>query len=244
MMEDSRVNPRIMLVEDDAELAALVRDYLHRHDFDVTVVDDGWLAATEIISLQPDLVILDVMLPGQSGMDVCRQVRPNYTGPIVMLTALDEDFDQMLGLELGADDYIIKPVHPRLLLARIKALLRRVQKAPEQQPGSRNLQGLVINVSSRTVTLAQKLVSLTTAEFELLLLLSENIGEEVSRDNIMQQLRGFEYDGLDRSIDRRICRLRKKLQVVLPDQEIIKTVRGKGYLLCPIPHNPHEKQHV
>lgn len=228
----------LMLVEDDAELASLIQDYLSRHGFAVSIIDNGLDAEVEILRQQPDIVILDIMLPGQSGMDVCRKVRDEYFGPILMLTALDEDMDQMLGLEIGADDYIIKPVQPRLLLSRLRALLRRVTRNTPVQSASIELgRGDVnfsINLSMRTVNLAGQDISLTTSEFELLLMLANDIGQVVQRDAIVQQLRGFDYDGMDRSIDRRISRLRKKLQVAVPDQEIIKTVRGKGYQLCPI----------
>jgi two-component system OmpR family response regulator/two-component system response regulator RstA len=162
-----------------------------------------------------------------------------------MLTALDEDMDQMLGLELGADDYVIKPIKPRLLLSRVRALLRRSDRAlatgiAEQNPSferaiSRQQETVIplqLKLSSREVFVQGESVSLTTAEYDLLHLLAENQGQVVSRDTIVQSLRGFDYDGLDRSIDRRISRLRKKLNDDPVEPTIIKTVRGKGYLLC------------
>jgi len=231
----------LILVEDDDELASLIQDYLNRHGFNVTTISDGLVAEVEILRQQPDITILDIMLPGQTGMEVCRKVRDRYQGPILMLTALDEDMDQLLGLEIGADDYIIKPVHPRLLLSRLRALLRRMKRqlihattTTNSSLNTLNLDSLIINLSNRSVILAEQSIALTTSEFELLLMLAEDIGQPVSRDSIVQQLRGFDYDGMDRSIDRRISRLRKKLQAVVPTQEIIKTIRGKGYQLCPI----------
>ncbi len=225
---------RLMLVEDDMELAELICDYLRNYEFNVTHVSNGLDAALKIVVEQPDLVILDVMLPGQSGMDVCRAVREDYLGMILMQTALDDDIDQMMGLELGADDYIVKQVKPRLLLSRIRALLRRNQRISTSSTPSSTFEfgALKIDLQKRRVSLNNNEVRLTTAEFELLHLLAKNSGEVVSRDDIVQQIRGYEYDGLDRSIDRRISRLRKTLQDDPNKPQIIKTVRGKGYQLC------------
>ncbi len=230
---------QLMLVEDDFELASLIKDFLAKYEFEVSIVGDGLEAVDRIIAEQPDIVILDVMLPGQTGMEVCRKVRAHYNGIILMQTALDDDIDQMMGLELGADDYVIKQVQPRLLLSRIRALLRRVDGA-DTKSGNANTQTgndihlgrLMINMTTRGVTLAGVNIELTTAEFELLCLLARTPAQVVSRESIMQNIRGYEYDGLDRSIDRRISRLRKKLQGDPTQPELIKTVRGQGYQLC------------
>ncbi|WP_443147332.1 winged helix-turn-helix domain-containing protein [Photobacterium sp. MCCC 1A19761] len=236
-MSEVGMNKRVMLVEDDLDLAVLIQDFLERYEFTVSVVSDGQDAVTRIIAEQPDLVILDIMLPGLSGMEVCRQVRQQYEGFILMQTALDDDIDQMLGLELGADDYVIKQVQPRLLLSRIRALLRRAAPlqfaSSEQQSFDYQFGALKIDLTRRMVLLYGQPVELTTAEFELLCLLAKHCGEVVTREDIIQQLRGLEYDGLDRSIDRRISRLRKALQDDAKEQDqVIKTVRGKGYQLC------------
>lgn len=239
----------LLVVEDDTELASLVQEYLNKSGFEVSVVANGLDAVKYITEKSPDLVILDIMLPGLSGMDVCRQVRPNYLGPILMLTALDEDMDQMLGLELGADDYVIKPIKPRLLLSRIKALLRRVDNKPQVNSALRASQEeaipetiprtLEINPTTRHISIEGKSITLTTAEYDLLKMLIDAAGDIVSRESIIQNLRGFDYDGLDRSIDRRISRLRKKLLDDPLNPQIIKTVRGKGYLLCsPVKETP------
>ena len=236
----SSAHYQLIVVEDDAELASLIQDYLAKHDFSVSIISHGIEAAKAIVSQQPDMVLLDIMLPGMSGMDVCRQVRPLYSGPIIMLTALDEDMDQMLGLELGADDYIIKPVQPRLLLSRIRALLRRtelntplIQNTQESKSDASifKVADLTICLTDRSVKQGGQTIDLTTAEFELLLMLAKDAGNVVERNLIIKCLRGLDYDGLDRSIDRRISRLRKKLKGP-GEQAIIKTVRGKGYLLC------------
>lgn len=226
----------IVLVEDDKELASLVQEYLNKNGFFVHVCHDGGLAVDQIVDSQPSMVILDVMLPGKSGMDICKELRAQYASPILMLTALDEDIDQMLGLELGADDYVIKPIKPRLLLSRVRALLRRshyikAEKVTWETLAPTNKAPLFIDIKKRMVYLHDQPVSLTTAEFDLLRLLAEHEGKTVSRDTIISQLRGFEYDGLDRSIDRRISRLRKKIQDDPSNPMAIKTVRGKGYLL-------------
>lgn len=234
-------NKKIILVEDDQLLAKLIKDFLAKYEFDVFVVSDGYEAVNVILAQQPDLVILDIMLPGQSGMEVCRQVRPKYNGVILMQTALDDDIDQMMGLELGADDYVVKQVQPRLLLSRIRALLRRIipknRLSTSSEIGSENtnvitLENLNINFSLRKVMLDAIEVELTTSEFELLHLLARTPGKPVSRDTMAQQLKGYEYDGIDRSLDRRISRLRKKLKDDIDTPRIIKTVRGKGYQLC------------
>lgn len=226
------MNEKILLVEDDEDLAFLVHDYLTKNGYHVDVVKDGNLAVVNILKDLPDLVVLDIMLPGKTGMDVCREVRPDYQGPILMLTALDDDMDQMLGLELGADDYIIKPIQPRLLLTRIRTLLRRMKGLGSLADETSIEAGvLLINTTNRHVTVMGREIDLTTAEFELLFLLAQDLGQVVDRNTIVQELRGFDYDGFDRSIDRRISRLRKKLSGDT-DIELIKTVRGKGYLLC------------
>ena len=225
------MNKEILLVEDDIELATLVKDYLTKNGFSVDMIHNGTDAVAVIQQTQPDLVILDVMLPDKSGNEVCREVRSFYQGAILMLTALDDDMDQMLGLELGADDYIIKPVQPRLLLTRIRTILRRMNQRGASNNTIINAGELYIDSANRLVKVANQSIDLTSAEFELLLLLSQEIGQVVDRNSIVQELRGFEYDGFDRSIDRRISRLRKKLSAN-SETELIKTIRGKGYQLC------------
>jgi len=226
----------IVLVEDDKELAALISEFLSSHGFHLSIFHDAETAIPSIVNQQPDLVILDVMLPGMSGMELCKKIRAEYQGFILMQTALEDDIDQMMGLEFGADDYIIKQVQPRLLLSRIKALLRRTER--ENLANKNDVKSQLISVgplsihsAERTVTLYQQHIDLTCAEFDLLELLVESVGTVVSRDDILQQLRGFQYDGFDRSIDRRISRLRRKIQGS-DGSELIKTIRGVGYQLC------------
>lgn len=229
------MNPRILLVEDDDRLAELTAEYLRKNDFEVAIESRGDTAEARILAERPELVVLDIMLPGQDGFAVCRAVRPKYDGIILMLTARDEDIDQILGLELGADDYITKPVPPRVLLARIKALLRRAGTSAEEGGDGAAMESLTfgnfsISQHTRSATLAGDAIDLTTAEFDLLWLLAKHAGAILSRDDLLQQLRGIGFDGLDRSIDARISRLRKKLNDDPENPTRIKTVRGKGYL--------------
>ena len=226
------MNTKILLVEDDERLAELTAEYLRKNDLTVLIEPRGDTAEVRILAEQPDLVILDVMLPGKDGFEVCRAVRQQYKGIILMLTARDEDFDQILGLEMGADDYIAKPVQPRLLLARIKALLRRrpTGETPTDQGDALNFGQFHISQATRTATLANAPIDLTTAEFDLLWQLASHAGNVLSRDDLLQELRGIGFDGLDRSIDARISRLRKKLNDDPDNPTRIKTVRGKGYL--------------
>ncbi len=229
----------ILLVEDDHRLVELISEYLKQQGFKVSTAERGDIAVERIITLNPDLVVLDLMLPGMDGLSVCREVRHKYSGPILMLTAREDDIDQVAGLEMGADDYVKKPVEPRVLLARIRALLRRMpanDKAgvlPDKGPDTIVFGQLQICQTSRRVTFSGKLIDLTSNEYELLVLLFDAAGTVVDRDYLFKSLRGIEYDGLDRSIDVSISRLRKKLGDSASSPFRIKTVWGKGYLFVP-----------
>lgn len=226
----------ILIVEDDERLASLTRDYLESNGLRVSIENDGARAIERIKQEQPDLVVLDLMLPGEDGLAVCRIVRPHYHGPILMLTARTEDLDQVLGLEMGADDYVAKPVRPRVLLARIRALLRRVSERPEVPAptvgtDSRLTFGnLVVDNAMREAWLEGKSIDLTSAEFDLLWLLCSSAGRVLTREEIFHKLRGIEYDGQDRSIDVRVSRIRPKVGDDPDSPRRIKTVRSKGYL--------------
>lgn len=223
--------PRILIVEDDERLATLTQDYLRKNGLDVAIETDGSVAIERILNEKPDLVVLDVMLPGSDGLTVCREVRPHYHQPILMLTARTDDMDQVLGLEMGADDYVAKPVQPRVLLARIRALLRRSDAiATDDSPQRLEFGDLVIDNGGRSVTLGGQLVDFTSAEYDLLWLLAANAGRILSREDIFERLRGIEYDGQDRSIDVRISRIRPKIGDDPENPKRIKTVRSKGYL--------------
>lgn len=238
-MMESAAGIRILLVEDDFKLAALVCEFLTSKGFTVDVEPRGDKAPDRIIDENPDLVILDLMLPGMDGLSVCRKVRPVYPGPIMMLTALSDEVDEIVGLEVGADDYVAKPVKPRLLLARIQNLLRRTNVTVEEKPIHAEklivVDNLVIDPRRRAVELGSQELELTTAEFDLLYYLAERVGQVIERDTIYRDLRGIEWDGLDRSIDLRIARLRAKIGDDARHPGRIKSVRGSGYLLVEKP---------
>ncbi len=222
---------QVLIVEDDQRLAELTREYLQANGFSVEVEGDGAKAAARIINQQPDLVILDLMLPGEDGLSICRKVRQRYPGPILMLTARSDDLDQVQGLDLGADDYVCKPVRPRLLLARINALLRRAEPpVVEEQLRSVQFGPLRVDNTLREAWLGDAVIELTGAEFDLLWLLISNAGRILSREEIFTSLRGVGYDGQDRSIDVRISRIRPKIGDDPIHPRMIKTIRSKGYL--------------
>ncbi|NOX34863.1 MAG: response regulator [Deltaproteobacteria bacterium] len=232
----SEIKKTILLVEDDLRLSGLVREYLEKQGYDILVEHRGDRAVDRILNEVPDMVILDLMLPGRDGLSICRDVRTAYKEPILILTAREDDMDQVAGLEMGADDYVKKPVEPRVLLARIRALFRRAdhpvtgenfsfKKNKELRFGS-----LVINVASRSVTLSGTLVDLSTTEFDLLNLLASEPGKVLDRDFLYQFVKGVEYDGIDRSMDVVVSRLRKKLRDNSDHPFRIKTIWGSGYL--------------
>jgi two-component system response regulator RstA len=225
--------PKVLLVEDNARLAASIRDYLQKHQVDVHVEGNGLAVAARIERLRPDLVILDLMLPGKDGLAICRELRRTDRTPVLILTAKGEDIDQVLGLEMGADDYVVKPVEPRVLLARIEAILRRVRPAQGAPKEARLAAGrLEIDAGKRSAAIAGRTLELTTGDFDILWLLASRQGSVVTRDEILRVVRGIDYDGLDRSIDARICRLRRKLHEAGGAEAMIKTVRLRGYLFA------------
>ncbi|KUM03724.1 two-component system response regulator RstA [Chromobacterium subtsugae] len=229
---------RIVFVEDDADLAELISDFLSRHEMEVVVEPRGDAALDTIARQAPDMVLLDIMLPGKDGLSICRELRPKFDGPIIMLTSLDSDMNQILGLELGANDYILKTTPPSVLVARLRAQLRNLRPAQTaaeaQQPakGSRKavFGQLSIDPVSRDVVLAGEKIPLSTSDFDLLWLLASHAGETLNRDVLLKEMRGVSYDGLDRSIDVAISRLRKKLGDNPSEPFRIKTVRNRGYL--------------
>ncbi len=225
----------ILLVEDDASLAEWIQQYLQGHEYHLRHVARGDLVVADVQQQKPDLIILDVMLPGKNGFDVCRELRTFFNGPILMLTALNEETDEVLGLELGANDYLNKPIRPRVLLARIKALLRRepLEQTQELPDGQLKFGQLKILRDAKAVFYREQAVPLTANEFDVLWLLASQAGQVLSRDQLVSQLRGFEYDGFDRSIDIRISRLRKKLLDNTEQPYRIKTVWARGYLFSP-----------
>lgn len=227
----SSVLPLVLLVEDDLRLSELVRSYLQGNGFRVAVEHHGDRVVERVQRDSPDLVILDIGLPGKDGFAVCRELRTAFTIPILMLTARDNDIDHVVGLELGADDYVIKPVEPRVLVARLNALLRR-GRASAGENRALGFGALSINAAARSVTLGDQAVTLSSNEFDLLLCLASRAGEILSREALYQQLYKREYNGLDRTLDVRISHLRKKLGDT-GNPEKIRTVWGHGYLFVP-----------
>lgn len=231
------MSPTIAFIEDDADLAGLISEFLGQHGFKVFHHERGDTAQAFILDLKPDLVLLDVMLPGKDGLTICRELRPLFPGPIVILTSVASDMNHILGLELGANDYVIKTTAPTVLLAHIRAQLRQAQA---QQPAPLPLVAAVnsllvfgklrIDQSNREVILDGQPISLSTSDFDMLWQLASHAGEILSRDDLLKNLRGVSYDGLDRSIDVAISRLRKKLGDDSAEPQKLKTVRNRGYL--------------
>ena len=225
-------HPAVLLVEDDARLGAMVAEYLGQHELEVTVAPDGERGLAALRRGRFDVVLLDVMLPGMDGLEVCRRIRaaPEWSAlPILMLTARGEDVDKIVGLELGADDYLAKPFNPRELLARIRAVLRR--GAPETPRTRMVAGGLVIDFDAREVTVDGRRVVLTHHEFELLAALARAAGRVLSREQLMDALKGQDYEAFDRSIDVHVSKLRAKIEKDARAPRYVKTVRGVGYAL-------------
>ncbi len=221
---------RILLVEDDEIFAATLIRFLEKQGLQVQLETRGDRAVQKILSTRPDAVLLDCNLPGRDGFEICREARAGYAGPIIMLTARDDDLDQVLGLGLGADDYLLKPATPHVVLAHIKACLRRLGDSGAQEADEYRFGRFFISRSTRSVRLGEDEVNFSTVEFDLLWLLASRAGNVLSRDDITTAMRGIEYDGLNRSIDMRVSRLRKALGDDAESPVRIKTVRGKGYL--------------
>jgi two-component system, OmpR family, response regulator len=229
-MEQARLH--VLLVEDDAKLARLTRDYLEQHGLLVTSVADGNSAVREGLRPDIDVVVLDLMLPGRDGFEVCRELRSKSHVPIIAVTARVDVADRVLGLTLGADDYVTKPFSARELLARIEAVARRAQgrAGPEEQLRVGRLQ---LDTASLTATLDGRALQLTAYEFTLLRVLADNAGRVLSRERLLELAKGNADEAFDRSIDVRISRLRHKLGDDPKHPVLLKTVRGSGYLLNP-----------
>ncbi len=218
----------ILIVEDDTELQQWISEYLTGKGFHCSCTENGEDAVKLIADIQPDVVLLDGALPGLDGFKVCKIARSFYGGAIIMITARDEEIDEVLGLEAGADDYLIKPIRARALLTRIQKLLDK--KVVNESSQTLRFNSLVIDPHSQSVFLAGVDARLTSKEFEVLWVLAAHAGEIVTRDTLLKELRGYEFDGIDRSIDLRISRVRKKLNDPGDEPYRIKTIWGKGYL--------------
>lgn len=219
----SGMKEKILIIDDDRKLLELLIAFFEKYGYLATAIDDPLVAIGTIEKIKPDIIILDVMMPGMDGFECCRQIRRNFTLPVIMLSARGEATDKIVGLELGADDYLAKPFEPRELLARIQAVLRR--NSPRATAS-----GLALNSRKNSVSLNGDEIGLTTLEFYILKYLSENRDYIVSREMIFEKIKGMESDSLDRSVDVLISRLRSKLGDDPKDPKIIRTVHGRGYM--------------
>lgn len=223
---------RVLVVDDEESIVKLVQYNLQQAGYEVITTDNGLRAVQAVHSEKPDLIILDLMLPELDGMDVCKRLRQEgVTTPIIMLTAKDDEIDRILGLEMGADDYVTKPFSPRELIARVKAVLRRTGDEPSPAEGILQCGEIRVDLNKYEVTKRGKNIELTPREFELLHYLARNAGRVLSRDHLLDKVWGYEFAGDTRIVDVHISHLRDKLEVDAKNPALIKTVRGVGYKL-------------
>ena len=222
------MNPTILIIDDDKRLNQLLKDFLKDFGYGVITATHPARGLKKLKQASPDLVILDIMLPEMDGFEVCRAIRETSNIPIIMLTARGEVTDKVVGLELGADDYLAKPFEPRELVARIQSVLRRTRQLADNQPLT--FERLTIDLDKRIAVLDGNPLDLTTNEFAALALLARNAGKVLNRDQILQELRGMDCDAFNRSVDIAVSRLRQKLNDNPKSPEFIKTVWGSGYV--------------
>jgi DNA-binding response OmpR family regulator len=228
--------PKLLIVDDDRELAAMLTEYLDREGFEVTTVADGVQGLAQLAGVAPDLLILDVMLPGMNGLDVLRRIRAERMRiPVLMLTARGDDVDRILGLELGADDYLAKPFNPRELAARIRAILRRAGQSPAQTHELLRVGDIELDMAQHRVTLRGQQIELTGAELRVLGELMRHVGRLVGREQLTEQALGRKLELSDRSIDTHISNLRRKLGIQEGQGLELRGVRGAGYVLIAPP---------
>jgi two-component system response regulator VicR len=226
------MSARILVVDDEPPIVDLLSYNLRRANYEVVVARDGEEALVKARQEAPDLIILDLMLPRVDGLEVCRALRRERDVPIIMLTARDSEVDRVVGLELGADDYVVKPFSVRELMARVKNVLRRAEpKQVEEAPGVVRVGYLAVDAARHEVHWQGREVELTALEFDLLYTLARHAGQVLSREQLLAQVWGYDYYGDLRVVDAAIKRLRAKLRLVAPDLELVTTVRGVGYKL-------------
>lgn len=219
---------KVLVVDDDPGIVKVVRAYLEQDGFDVLVAYDGKKAMQIARNDKPDLVVLDLMLPEMDGWDVCRALRKESDVPIIMLTARVEESDKLIGLELGADDYVTKPFSPRELVARVRSVLRRIQGAPPK-PERISRGEITVDVSRHAVTVGGEPVDLTPTEFDLLAVLIQDAGRSFTRSQLLEKVQGYAYEGYERTVDVHIKNLRQKIENDPRNPQHIKTVYGVGY---------------
>ena len=231
-------NKKILVVDDDPGLRELLQEYLGTQGYHVEVVADGQAMESYLQQHEVNLVILDLMLPGEDGLSLARKLRARGNLPIIMLSARGEDVDRIIGLEVGADDYLAKPFNPRELLARIRAVLRRHEEAqpkvePAEPDGKLRFGPFLLDVNSRNLSKNGEEIALTAAEFNLLRIFVEHPNRVLNRDMLMDSMKGYERSPFDRSIDVRVTRLRRKIETDPTAPEYVRTVWGEGYLFTP-----------
>lgn len=220
---------KVLIVDDETSIQELIRFNLEQAGFDTEVASDGLAALEMFESYKPDLIVLDLMLPGKDGYDVCKEIRRTSNVPIIMLTAKETELERVLGLELGADDYMTKPFSPLELVARIKAVLRRASGQESQDENEYKVGNIFLQVDTREVKVGDQLVELTRKEFDLLHIFMQNVGKVLTREVLLQKVWGYEYEGETRTVDVHIRHLRRKLG---PEGETrIETIHGVGYKL-------------
>lgn len=236
MMDASR-QPRILVVDDDAGIRDLLADYLARQGLEIETARDGREMDERLPVFTPDLLVMDLMMPGEDGLALTRRVKSEHAIPVIMLSARAEDIDRIVGLEVGADDYLAKPFNPRELLARIRAVLRRQAPTPEKTEAaegeSYRFGPFSLDLAAQRLLREGDEITITHAEFTLLKIFAEHPNRALSRDQIMDWLKGFERDPFDRSIDVRVTRLRRKIEDDPANPVYIRTVWGQGYLFAP-----------
>ncbi len=226
------MTPRILVVDDEPAVSDLLAYNLRKAHYDVLVADDGHTALEQARQTPPDLILLDLMIPEVDGLDVCRELRKTSDVPIIMITARGEEIDRVVGLELGADDYVTKPFSVRELMARIKAVLRRAQSGDKTGKSSKLLHGpagLTMDIDARSVLIGDANLDLTRLEFDLLYHLLSNAGRVQTREQLLEQVWGYDFVGDTRSVDSAVKRLRAKLRAASDDADVIEAVRGVGY---------------
>lgn len=222
---------KVLIIDDEEKIRKIIKMYFRKEGYEVVEASNGGEALDKIACESFDLVILDIMMPGADGFTICRKIREKLSLPIIMLTARDEESDKVLGLELGADDYVVKPFSPRELLARAKAVLRRTGNVDKDQGTDKIIkyQDVEINLTTREVIVMGQLLRLTVKEFNLLWLMAGNPGRAFTRDELLERVWGYDYYGDTRTVDTHINRIREKLSLIPRCPSIIKTVWGVGY---------------
>ncbi len=220
----------ILIVEDEIKIAKLLKDYLERSGHQVRMMHTGHGVVSAVRRETPSLILLDLMLPGKDGTEICRAIRAFSSVPIIMITARVDEVDRVVGLEIGADDYVCKPFSPREVVARVQAVLRRVGR--QDEPSTILEVGpIAVNLDEHWATVNNESLELTTSEFDMLAILVRRPNRVFSRNELLEHVQGYSHEGYDRTIDTHIKNLRKKLRSALPDQEVIVTVYGVGYKL-------------